>query len=193
MLVRRADKAACRSLGPLGPEDACNSQCVPNSLLNSMRHIQARIFWVYELISLGFSATHTLTRLLSKSAWSPACSTYPSKVGDNWSWKIKITHVTFVTLHQIVHCVGQCVGLSPSEAIGDLFAHYVRMASYNSNFQHIYIHSTAVARLLSSTSKSDLAQGAGLNNLSPFIQDLWLIYSDIDFHNWLQIMQEIQK
>ena len=86
MLVRRADKAACRSLGPLGPEDACNSQHAPNSLLNSMRYIR---FWVYELTSLCFGATCTLTRLSSKSAHSaqsPACSTYPSK-----GWRQLIT------------------------------------------------------------------------------------------------------
>src|SRR6266540_404908 len=30
-------------------ENACNSRRMPNSLLNSMRYIRARRFWVYEL------------------------------------------------------------------------------------------------------------------------------------------------
>ena len=63
-------------------ENACNSQRVPKiaTVLNSMRYIWARRFWVYEL-HLFVSVRHA--PWLGYHQNLPACSMYSSKVGDN--------------------------------------------------------------------------------------------------------------
>ena len=62
------------------------------------------------------------SRSLSNSHRSPASSTYPSKVGEDWSGT---TYVTFVTLHQLETVLDSVLDSNLSQAIGDLIARRV--------------------------------------------------------------------
>ena len=109
-------------------ENACNSQRVPKiaTVLNSMRYIWARRFWVFEL-HLFVSVWHAPwlgyhQNLLSHQL---ARRTHPRlATTDHERWKSHMWCLWhFIKLETVLDSVLDC---HPSEAIGDLFARRVR-------------------------------------------------------------------